>query len=160
MDSRPRVQPLDLISHWLVEFQYSKFDEVEVPGQYLEVSLDLTLRLTSSDGRVVSIWIATFNSAASGSSARNSNSAEDRDIATSDSSSMDMIAPSTLLRFNSLLRVGVDARSVSFNCSGLSTSKLTLAINRSLLKPSQCPYTAKGESQTQPSFPSPRCGFA
>lgn len=37
MDSRPRVQPLDLMSHWLVEFQYTKFDEVEVPGQYHEV---------------------------------------------------------------------------------------------------------------------------
>ncbi|KAH8118563.1 FAT-domain-containing protein [Phellopilus nigrolimitatus] len=37
LDSRPRVQPLDLLSHWLVEFQYTKFDEVEVPGQYLEL---------------------------------------------------------------------------------------------------------------------------
>lgn len=37
LDARPRVQPLDLLSHWLVEFQYTKFDEVEVPGQYLEV---------------------------------------------------------------------------------------------------------------------------
>lgn len=37
LDSRPRVQPLDLLSHWLTEFQYAKFDEVEVPGQYLEV---------------------------------------------------------------------------------------------------------------------------
>lgn len=37
LDSRPRVQPLDLLSHWLVEFQYTKFDEVEVPGQYHEV---------------------------------------------------------------------------------------------------------------------------
>lgn len=37
LDARPRMQPLDLISHWLMEFQYTKFDEVEVPGQYLEV---------------------------------------------------------------------------------------------------------------------------
>ena len=38
LDSRPRSQHLDLLSHWLVEFQYQKIDEVEVPGQYLEVS--------------------------------------------------------------------------------------------------------------------------
>ncbi|KAI5124824.1 hypothetical protein M0805_005454 [Coniferiporia weirii] len=37
LDSRPRIQPLDLMSHWLVEFQYTKFDEVEVPGQYQEL---------------------------------------------------------------------------------------------------------------------------
>ena len=37
LEIRPRVQPLDLISHWLVEFQHLKYDEVEVPGQYLEV---------------------------------------------------------------------------------------------------------------------------
>ncbi|TDL29737.1 hypothetical protein BD410DRAFT_736870 [Rickenella mellea] len=36
LDARPRVQPLDLISHWLTEFQYSKIDEIEVPGQYME----------------------------------------------------------------------------------------------------------------------------
>ena len=38
LDSRPRVQPLDLLSPWLVEYQYSKVDDIEVPGQYLEVS--------------------------------------------------------------------------------------------------------------------------
>ncbi|KAL5487751.1 TRA1 [Sanghuangporus weigelae] len=38
LDARPRMQPLDLISHWLMEFQYAKFDEVEVPGQYLELT--------------------------------------------------------------------------------------------------------------------------
>lgn len=38
LDARPRMQPLDLISHWLIEFQYAKFDEVEVPGQYLELT--------------------------------------------------------------------------------------------------------------------------
>ncbi|THV08510.1 hypothetical protein K435DRAFT_832965 [Dendrothele bispora CBS 962.96] len=36
LDSRPRVQPLDQLSHYLVEFQYSKVDEIEVPGQYTE----------------------------------------------------------------------------------------------------------------------------
>lgn len=29
---------LENVSHWLVEFQYQKFDEIEVPGQYLNVS--------------------------------------------------------------------------------------------------------------------------
>lgn len=37
LDARPRNQPLDLLSHYLTEFQYSKFDEIEVPGQYTEV---------------------------------------------------------------------------------------------------------------------------
>ncbi|KDQ21071.1 hypothetical protein BOTBODRAFT_142417 [Botryobasidium botryosum FD-172 SS1] len=36
LDSRPRFQSLDILSHWLVEFQHSKFDDIEVPGQYLE----------------------------------------------------------------------------------------------------------------------------
>lgn len=40
LEARPRLQPLDVLSHWLVEFQHSKFDEVEVPGQYLEVRLE------------------------------------------------------------------------------------------------------------------------
>jgi len=37
LDSRPRIQPLDVLSHYLTEFQYSKVDEIEVPGQYTEV---------------------------------------------------------------------------------------------------------------------------
>lgn len=37
LDSRPRLQPLALLSHYLTEFQYSKVDEIEVPGQYTEV---------------------------------------------------------------------------------------------------------------------------
>jgi transformation/transcription domain-associated protein len=37
LDSRPRIQPLDLLSHYLSEFQYAKFDDIEVPGQYTEV---------------------------------------------------------------------------------------------------------------------------
>ncbi|KAI0921097.1 hypothetical protein AcW2_006184 [Taiwanofungus camphoratus] len=36
LDARPRIQSLDLISHYLMEFQYGKFDEIEVPGQYTE----------------------------------------------------------------------------------------------------------------------------
>ncbi|KAI0352960.1 atypical/PIKK/TRRAP protein kinase [Trametes cingulata] len=36
LDTRPRVQSLDNLSHYLIEFQYTKFDEVEVPGQYTE----------------------------------------------------------------------------------------------------------------------------
>ncbi len=39
LEARPRIQPLNLISHWLVEFQHLKYDDVEIPGQYLEVSL-------------------------------------------------------------------------------------------------------------------------
>ncbi|KAE9408027.1 hypothetical protein BT96DRAFT_971059 [Gymnopus androsaceus JB14] len=37
LDSRPRVQPLDSLSHYLTEFQYSKVDEFDVPGQYTEL---------------------------------------------------------------------------------------------------------------------------
>lgn len=42
IDARPTMQPLSILSHYLNEFQYSKVDEIEVPGQYLEVreSLD------------------------------------------------------------------------------------------------------------------------
>jgi hypothetical protein len=34
---RPSIQPLDLISHWLAEFHHLTYDDVEIPGQYLEV---------------------------------------------------------------------------------------------------------------------------
>ncbi|OCH94107.1 atypical/PIKK/TRRAP protein kinase [Obba rivulosa] len=36
LDARPKNQSLETISHYLTEFQYGKFDEVEVPGQYTE----------------------------------------------------------------------------------------------------------------------------
>ena len=38
LDSRPRLQPLDLLSHYLTEFQHGKFDDIEIPGQYTEAS--------------------------------------------------------------------------------------------------------------------------
>lgn len=38
LDSRPRLQPLDLLSHYLAEFQHGKFDDIEIPGQYTEAS--------------------------------------------------------------------------------------------------------------------------
>ncbi|KNC98645.1 histone acetyltransferase TRA1 [Spizellomyces punctatus DAOM BR117] len=34
LDSRPRRQHLEHFSHWLVEFEYQKFEDIEVPGQY------------------------------------------------------------------------------------------------------------------------------
>ncbi|KAJ3311628.1 hypothetical protein HDV04_003892 [Boothiomyces sp. JEL0838] len=34
LDSRPRTQNLEHFTQYLAEFEYSKFDEVEVPGQY------------------------------------------------------------------------------------------------------------------------------
>jgi transformation/transcription domain-associated protein len=34
LDSRPRKQRLEHFSHYLVEFEYQKFDDIEVPGQY------------------------------------------------------------------------------------------------------------------------------
>ncbi|CCJ31022.1 unnamed protein product [Pneumocystis jirovecii] len=36
LDKRPGHQPLEQCSLYLSEFQYQKFDEVEVPGQYLQ----------------------------------------------------------------------------------------------------------------------------
>lgn len=42
LDSRPRTQSLDLLSHFLTDFQWNKFDEIEVPGQYTEVRLSAT----------------------------------------------------------------------------------------------------------------------
>src|SRR6266545_7006563 len=41
LDARQRLQPLAHLSHYLTEFQYSKIDEIEVPGQYTEVSYDI-----------------------------------------------------------------------------------------------------------------------
>jgi phosphatidylinositol kinase/protein kinase (PI-3 family) len=38
LDRKAKRQNLENTSHWLVEFQYYKFDEIEVPGQYLQVS--------------------------------------------------------------------------------------------------------------------------
>ncbi|KAG0235555.1 hypothetical protein B0O80DRAFT_498171 [Mortierella sp. GBAus27b] len=35
LDSKPRKQQLENWSHYLAEFQHQKFDDVEVPGQYL-----------------------------------------------------------------------------------------------------------------------------
>lgn len=37
LDSRPRVQTLDTVSHYLIEYPHSKYDEIEIPGQYTEV---------------------------------------------------------------------------------------------------------------------------
>ncbi|PKI83589.1 transcription-associated protein 1 [Malassezia vespertilionis] len=37
LDKRPKRQHLEHCSHYLVEFQHQKFDEVEIPGQYLRV---------------------------------------------------------------------------------------------------------------------------
>lgn len=37
LDKRPKRQHLEHCSHYLVEFQHQKFDEVEIPGQYLHL---------------------------------------------------------------------------------------------------------------------------
>lgn len=37
-DARPRKLKLETLSHYLVEFQHQKFDDVEIPGQYLLVN--------------------------------------------------------------------------------------------------------------------------
>ncbi len=39
LKSRPMKNPLELFSHYLVEFEHQKFDDVEIPGQYLQVCL-------------------------------------------------------------------------------------------------------------------------
>ncbi|KAK4700569.1 transformation/transcription domain-associated protein, partial [Phenoliferia sp. Uapishka_3] len=36
LNKRAKKSNLEIVSHWLVEFQYQKFDEIEVPGQYLK----------------------------------------------------------------------------------------------------------------------------
>lgn len=46
LDARPRLQPLAVLSHYLTEFQYSKIDEIEIPGQYTEVSSEHCYFLT------------------------------------------------------------------------------------------------------------------
>ncbi|KAI8897674.1 hypothetical protein BC833DRAFT_539959 [Globomyces pollinis-pini] len=37
LDSRPKVQYLEHYSTYLAEFEYTKFDEIEVPGQYFQM---------------------------------------------------------------------------------------------------------------------------
>lgn len=37
LNKKAKKSNLEAVSHWLVEFQYQKFDEIEVPGQYLKV---------------------------------------------------------------------------------------------------------------------------
>jgi transformation/transcription domain-associated protein len=37
LDQRPQRMYLEHFSPWLSDFQFQKFDEVEVPGQYLQV---------------------------------------------------------------------------------------------------------------------------
>jgi transformation/transcription domain-associated protein len=37
LDQRPQKLYLEQYSPWLSDFQFQKFDEVEVPGQYLQV---------------------------------------------------------------------------------------------------------------------------
>lgn len=41
LNKKPKRCPIESSSHWLVEFQYQKFDEIEVPGQYLQVNMTL-----------------------------------------------------------------------------------------------------------------------
>lgn len=36
LNVRAKRVNLEASSHWLVEFQYQKFDDIEVPGQYLQ----------------------------------------------------------------------------------------------------------------------------
>jgi transformation/transcription domain-associated protein len=38
LDLRPHNQPLDQAGCSLVDFHHTKFDEVEIPGQYVHVS--------------------------------------------------------------------------------------------------------------------------
>ncbi len=38
LDCRPRKQNLEHLSHYLVEFEYQRFDDIEIPGQYQQVS--------------------------------------------------------------------------------------------------------------------------
>lgn len=39
LEYRPRQQHLEHFSHYLVEFEHQRFDEVEIPGQYLSVRM-------------------------------------------------------------------------------------------------------------------------
>jgi hypothetical protein len=37
IERKLRKSNLENASHWMIEFQYQKFDDVEIPGQYLKV---------------------------------------------------------------------------------------------------------------------------
>lgn len=55
LDKRPARQHLEHCSHYLVEFQHQRFDEVEVPGQYLR------LEDNNSDFVKISRFLPTFD---------------------------------------------------------------------------------------------------
>ncbi|OBZ70424.1 Transcription-associated protein 1 [Grifola frondosa] len=57
LDARPRVGSLYLLSHYLVEFQFAKFDEVEVPGQYTEASPLISIGCCGFESLVRSLTI-------------------------------------------------------------------------------------------------------
>lgn len=48
LDVRPRTQPLDAGGCNLTDFHHTKFDEIEIPGQYVHVSkrIHLSAKLT------------------------------------------------------------------------------------------------------------------
>lgn len=51
LDRRPRKQALDQGHCYLSEFHHGKFDEVEIPGQYLQVYLSLCFEVESENPR-------------------------------------------------------------------------------------------------------------
>lgn len=51
LDSRPRSQPLDQGGCNLIEFHHTKFDDIEVPGQYAQVGTRLTATMTEADSQ-------------------------------------------------------------------------------------------------------------
>lgn len=47
LDARPRLQQLDQGGCNLIEFHHTKFDDVEIPGQYVLVSLLMNPTITT-----------------------------------------------------------------------------------------------------------------
>jgi transformation/transcription domain-associated protein len=45
LDARPKTQALDQNGCNLIDFHHLKFDDVEIPGQYVQVSLPLRIKI-------------------------------------------------------------------------------------------------------------------
>lgn len=53
LDARPKTQPLDQGGCNLIEFHHARFDDVEIPGQYVQVCCNTAIRIAESHNQHV-----------------------------------------------------------------------------------------------------------
>ena len=87
LDVRPRSQPLEQGGCNLIEFHHAKFDDVEIPGQYVQVSISNCTNLTP-----ISTSIKVTNSSKSLASPQKQSWVEDTVTASAASAWSDQMA--------------------------------------------------------------------